>query len=206
MTTPGPEQQPTTRDRLIGATEELLRTGGLAAVTTQSVARTAGCAEGTIYRHFDCRDALIASAIGERIPKEFDHVVDELVQSAGTATVKDNIATFVAGAVPFFRVIAPLFGMMAANKELAARQYEMMRAKGRGPRRGIERLEGYFRDEQGRGRVRADIDPRAAAGLLMGICFHRSLLASLFGEDPIGIADDDLPAAVATTLARGLEA
>ncbi|MBV8490211.1 MAG: helix-turn-helix transcriptional regulator, partial [Candidatus Eremiobacteraeota bacterium] len=56
-----------TREGLIDATESLLREGGLVAVTTQNVARRAGVAEGTIYRHFDSRDALIVCAVRERL-------------------------------------------------------------------------------------------------------------------------------------------
>ena len=86
---------------MIGATERLLREGGLSAVTTQSVAQRAGLAEGTIYRHFDCRDALVACTIGERLPAEFDALIDELTSHVGTGDLEANLRDFIAAALPF---------------------------------------------------------------------------------------------------------
>jgi AcrR family transcriptional regulator len=200
-----PEEHVSTRERLIGATERLLREGGLSAVTTQSVAQKAGLAEGTIYRHFDCRDSLVACTIEERVPAAFEHLIDTLMKSAGHSQVEDNLRDFLAGALPFFAVIAPFVGMLAANPAVALRHSEMMREKGKGPRRAAERLQAYFREEQRLGRIRQDIDVRGAGALLVGVCFHHSLMTQLFGEDPNGVTDDELPAAVAGVLSRGLE-
>jgi hypothetical protein len=38
----------------------------------------------------------------------------------------------------------------------------------------------------------------------MGMCFDHSLMLQLFGEDPSGLTDEELPAEIATILARGL--
>lgn len=196
--------QTTTRERLIGATERLLREGGLSAVTTQSVAQRAGLAEGTIYRHFDCRDALVACTIGERLPAEFDGLIDELTRHVGTGDLEENLRHFIAAALPFFSVIAPFVAMLSANREVAARNGAMMREKGKGPRRSAERLQAYFREEQRLGRIAANVDVHAAAAMLVGVCFHHSLIAHVFGSDPLGLGEDELPAVVAATLVRGL--
>lgn len=50
---------PETRDSLLNAAAALLGEGGLAEATTQKVARRAGVAEGTIYRHFPSKEALL---------------------------------------------------------------------------------------------------------------------------------------------------
>ena len=50
---------PATFDSLLDATAELLAEGGLAEATTARLARRAGVAEGTIYRHFPSKDALV---------------------------------------------------------------------------------------------------------------------------------------------------
>jgi AcrR family transcriptional regulator len=196
--------QTTTRDRLIGATEGLLREGGLRAVTTQSVAQRSGLAEGTIYRHFDCRDALVACTIEERLPAEFDVLIDDLTQRVGAGDIEANLRDFIAAALPFFAVIAPFVAMLSANPGVAARNGEMMREKGKGPRRSAERLQGYFREEQRLGRIDADVDVRAAAAMLVGACFHHSLISHVFGSDPLGLDEADLPAAVAALVVRGL--
>lgn len=48
-----------TRDALLNAAAELLAEGGLGEATTQKVARRAGVAEGTIYRHFPNKEAVL---------------------------------------------------------------------------------------------------------------------------------------------------
>jgi AcrR family transcriptional regulator len=51
-----------TRDRLLEAARELFTTEGYHATTTPLLARRAGVAEGTIYRHFPSKQALLNSA------------------------------------------------------------------------------------------------------------------------------------------------
>jgi AcrR family transcriptional regulator len=50
---------PTTLECLLDAAAALLAEGGLGDATTAKVARRAGVAEGTIYRHFATKDALL---------------------------------------------------------------------------------------------------------------------------------------------------
>ena len=48
-----------TKEALLDATAALLVEGGLGEATTQKVGRRAGVAEGTIYRHFPSKEALL---------------------------------------------------------------------------------------------------------------------------------------------------
>ncbi len=52
----------TTRDRLLEAARELFTTDGYHATTTPLLAKRAGVAEGTIYRHFPSKQALLNAA------------------------------------------------------------------------------------------------------------------------------------------------
>jgi AcrR family transcriptional regulator len=52
----------TTRDRLLAAARELFTSEGYHATTTPVLARHAGVAEGTIYRHFPSKHALLNAA------------------------------------------------------------------------------------------------------------------------------------------------
>jgi AcrR family transcriptional regulator len=52
----------TTRDRLLDAARELFTTAGYHATTTPVLAGRAGVAEGTIYRHFPSKHALLNAA------------------------------------------------------------------------------------------------------------------------------------------------
>lgn len=57
-----PDAPPSTRDKLLEAARELFTTAGYHATTTPVLARRAGVAEGTIYRHFPSKHALLNSA------------------------------------------------------------------------------------------------------------------------------------------------
>lgn len=57
-----PDAEITTRDRLLDAARDLFTTVGYHATTTPVLARRAGVAEGTIYRHFTSKQALLNSA------------------------------------------------------------------------------------------------------------------------------------------------
>ncbi len=66
----------TTRNRLLDAARELFTTTGYHATTTPVLAARAGVAEGTIYRHFKSKKALLNAAFQE-------------VQRWGAATIRD---------------------------------------------------------------------------------------------------------------------
>ena len=59
------DNAPTTRDRLLEAARELFTTLGYHATTTPILAKRAGVAEGTIYRHFPAKQALLNAAYQE---------------------------------------------------------------------------------------------------------------------------------------------
>lgn len=69
----------TTRDRLLVAARELFTTTGYHSTTTPMLARRAGVAEGTIYRHFPSKQALLNAAYQE-------------TQRWGTAAVREASA------------------------------------------------------------------------------------------------------------------
>ncbi len=195
-----------TREQLVDATERLMCEGGLSAVTTQSVARACGLSEGTIYRHFSSREELIVTTLRERLPGEFKTHVDALSAGAGRVPLDQNLGAFISGLLPIFATVAPSLGMLAADPTLAAKNAESLCADGKGPRLLIDQVAEYLRAEQRLGRVAAGINVRATAGLLVALCFYRSLMAHLFDEDPIGLGDKALAAAVAGIIERGIGA
>ena len=71
-----PDVGNSTRDRLLEAARELFTTTGYHATTTPILAKKAGVAEGTIYRHFTSKQALLNAAYQD-------------VQKWGSAAVRD---------------------------------------------------------------------------------------------------------------------
>ncbi len=72
------DSAPTTRDRLLEAARELFTTLGYHATTTPILAKRAGVAEGTIYRHFPSKKALLNAAYQD-------------CQRWGTAAIRDIV-------------------------------------------------------------------------------------------------------------------
>jgi len=54
-----------TRDRIVDASLRLFVSQGIAETTTRDIAKEAGIAEGTIYRHFESKEALAAEIFME---------------------------------------------------------------------------------------------------------------------------------------------
>jgi len=204
VTEPRTRKSSSTREQLIDAAEHLMCEGGLANLTTKTVARECGVAEGTIYRHFASREELVVTTLRERLPGEFQPHIDALVAKAGHGTIEQNLCEFVATIAPIFSIIAPTLGMLAADPSLAARNAEAMHADGSGPGLLVHRIANYFREEQRLGRVSKEVDARAAAGMLVSFCFYRSLMLHLFGEDPTGLNEASLPEALSTVIGRGV--
>lgn len=73
-----------TRDRIVAAAVTRLASGGWAAVTVADVARDAQVATGTVYRHLDDKDALLAAAFRWAAARELRHVA-EAAEGPGTA-------------------------------------------------------------------------------------------------------------------------
>jgi TetR/AcrR family transcriptional regulator, repressor of fatR-cypB operon len=67
MTSPSPSKRDgaATRQKLLRAALELFTTVGFRATTTPEIAARAGVAEGTIYRHFSGKEALLLAAFRE---------------------------------------------------------------------------------------------------------------------------------------------
>ena len=86
LTEPMTDRPAPTRDRILRAAMELVSEDGFRAATTAAIARRAGVAEGTLYRHFDSKDGLfvaVYSGIKERL---HNSVVAETDQDAPLET------------------------------------------------------------------------------------------------------------------------
>jgi AcrR family transcriptional regulator len=56
------------RERIVDAAEQVLVEQGARAATTRTLARAAGCAEGTLYVHFPDRFAIFSAVFEKRWP------------------------------------------------------------------------------------------------------------------------------------------
>ena len=179
-----------TRAALIAATTRLVAEVGYHAATTKAIARSAGVAEGTIYRHFPDKRALFTAAVleGQRGVVQW---VEGLPERAGTAPLRDLLTEFFTQLSRLREQMVPLEVALAATPELGRPTLspdalqETVQTLGGPPQAFAE----YLAAEQRLGRVRPELDPTRTAVML---------LASLFGvqTSPLaqagGLADDEL--------------
>lgn len=164
-----------TRDLILDAAAQVMAEHGLANVTTRQIARAAGFTEATLYKHFTGKAELMQAVLRERSPG-FVQLARALRGAGGLA---DDLTAAARAAIDFYRAGFPMFASVFADPATLAAHREGLRRQGGGPHKANEALAGYLRAEQEAGRVRADADVRAAAGLLLGACFQHAFLGHM---------------------------
>ena len=79
------------RERIVRSALDLLAEGGYAAASVQAVARRAGVATGTVYRHFPAKTDLVAEVFRRASQRE----VDKLVSVGADLAPAERIAAWV---------------------------------------------------------------------------------------------------------------
>lgn len=176
-----------TRDRIVAAAARVMREKGIARSTTREIARAAGCSEGLLYKHFASKEDLFLVVLAEELPSLITLLAD-LPARAGQGSVLATLEEIAATALAFYAETVPIAGSILADPALLASHARAVRAQGAGPDIPNVALANYLRAEQRSGRVRADVDPAAAAVMFFGACLQRVFLR-LFdaaARDPAG--------------------
>jgi AcrR family transcriptional regulator len=184
----------TLRNEILDAAGELLRTRGAAGATTKEIAAAAGCAEGSIYRHFPDKGELLCAAVEKHLP-----TLDAAL-AVGNGDLRQYLERVAVALVDYFGKLLPLSVGLVADVELAQRNRERMKAAGIGPHLLLRRLAAHFTAEQAEGRIRASADPLALASLLAGPCFHYAFMQFFAGDVPLWESPARFAAAVAGPL------
>ncbi|HEV7654441.1 MAG TPA: TetR/AcrR family transcriptional regulator [Mycobacteriales bacterium] len=192
-----------TRDRILDAAAEVMTRLGLARTTTKEIARSCGCSEALLYKHFRDKEEIFLGVLKERLPN-LTRTLAELPSQAGTGSVRDRLVEVVELGVRFYAGGLAIGSSMLGDPGLVARHREWLLERGVGPHRANEMLADYLRAEQKAGRVAADADPDAAAALLLGACYQRAFLVRLVGEEPPRPPTAEFAESVVDTMLRGL--
>jgi AcrR family transcriptional regulator len=199
----GESQNLETRDRIIQAAKEVMRTRGLAGATTKEIARAAGCSEGTLYNYFESKEDLFLCVLREQMP-DFIALIMALPQRAGSGTVRENLEEVANGALAFYYQSAPMGDSVFAEPKLLTRLREETRKRNVGPHKANEGVAAYLRAEQLLGRVSGDVSPRAIADLLLGACFQQVHHLHFLGETMLVGAEKRFAKDILDILMRGL--
>jgi AcrR family transcriptional regulator len=191
-----------TRDRIVDAAAEVMRTRGLARATTKEIAKAAGYSEATLYKHFDNKSELFLSVLGERVPGGMMPLLTELREQAGDGDPRRALTEVALAAVEFYVQTFPMAASLFSEPTLLAAHRQVLAERDTGPHMPNRALAEYLRAERDHGRLPADIDPDAVASLLLGACMQHAFLAH-FGHQP-GVSAEEFAKALVDTLFRGL--
>jgi AcrR family transcriptional regulator len=194
------ETKPTLRRRIVEAADALIREHGLAGATTREIARAAGCAEGSIYVHFEDKIDLVIAVIAEREP--FYAELLELPGRAGEGTVEDNLVPWVEELLHLLRENAPIFYALLSDRNVFVRFKERVRERETGPVAVFKAATEYVSAEQALGRIDPGPPAEVVASILVGACRDQTLTRSLAGVEVI--APEAFARALVRTVVFGL--
>ncbi|GAA5768496.1 TetR/AcrR family transcriptional regulator [Streptosporangium roseum] len=189
-----------TRERIVDAAAQVMRTQGLARATTKEIARTAGCSEALLYKHFRAKEDLFLAVLQERLPGDLPRLLATLAGEAGRNTVAGNLERVAHAAIIFYDESFPIAASIFSELRLLDGYRTAMRERSAGPQTVNLGLAAYLRAEQALGRVRPDADPEAVAALLLGACLQHAFLSHFTEVEAAGAAAGRL----ARNLAAGL--
>jgi hypothetical protein len=169
------------RRQILEAAERVFRSKGLSKATTREIARDAGCAEGTLYLHFDDRLALFSAVLDECLP-DVRESLQQLQELVGKRTVRTNLEMVVTAYLAFHQRIQAAICAVFAEPELLERHRRNLIEQGKGPQIAEGLLIDYLRGEQKAGRIDAGAAPEALSSMLLGACFYRVMIARFMGE------------------------
>ncbi len=154
------------REKMLGATAEIVFEGGVTAVTLDEVARRSGVAKTTIYRHFETKNQLLMAALDG---------ATALPQLPDTGTLRQDLLDFFAEILPIFRsdqlrlAALDIIAAAARDEELAGLHRNMVRDR-------TTSMHTIFDRAQRRGELPADLDYTDAFDFLEGPFMVRTLL------------------------------
>ncbi|MDT7726280.1 MAG: hypothetical protein QOI21_2856 [Actinomycetota bacterium] len=192
-----------TREKILAAAAEIMTEQGYARATTKEIARVAGYSEATLYKHFRDKTEIFVGVIGEQLP-QLGRTLTELVEQAGTSTVRVQLIRFTRTALDFYIASFPIAVSVFSSRELLEAHRAAMHERGAGPRHPVDQLIHYLRAEQHLGRIRDETDVEAMASLLLGACFQQAFLVNFSGEDPGAQELDALAVGLVHTLLTGV--
>lgn len=185
------------KEAILESTLELLRERGIGRLTTREVAARAGVSEASVFYHYGDRVGLLRAVFVRGLePLRSAH--EEGISGSAHVDVLVQLSEAVEG---FLDQALPLLTASQSDTELREALAEYMQENDLGPHRGVEALGAYIATEQAAGRMRDDVEPRAAALSLVASCFMRVSQRQMLGHR------ENLPSAreSAIALAKMLE-
>jgi AcrR family transcriptional regulator len=153
------------REQLFDAAERVLLRDGPNALTSRAVTTEAGVAKGVLHRHFVDFDAFLLELVLDRSTR-IEQQGEELLESAGTRTVTDNLED--ALIVLFGSVAVGIVALLIFRDDLRQRLRALRPTGVPVLSEAGSMIAAYLAAERTLGRVRADADLNTLAPTLIG--------------------------------------
>jgi AcrR family transcriptional regulator len=191
----------TTRQQILAAAAQVLRERGLVGMTTRTIARAAGLADGTLYVHFPHKEDLILAVIQEQLPHFTAAMQADPADPRPLAMALEGL---IRAALRYTAALIPLSAALFADPDLLARQQDALTQRQAGPHLLYQRVAAYIMAEQQRGRINAHLNPLSVAALLLGPCFQYAFLRQFIGAAPLPMTEEEFVTGLVQTLIAGL--
>jgi AcrR family transcriptional regulator len=199
----------TMRRRILEATVRLITAEGMSAVTTKKIAAEAGCAEGSIFRHFSDKGGLLSAVLSFGLP-ETQALLETADSASASPDLRAGLQSVAEALLAFYRASYPLVGSALADRELFARYTNAAREGGTGPQQAWRLVHEFLAAHRDAGRINPEVDLQVHALAIAGACQHAAWVEMVNG--PVGLPHDGeaisawIVAALVPGLIRGVGA
>jgi AcrR family transcriptional regulator len=193
------EPESGTRSEIVAATRKLIEDRGIAHITTKQIAKAAGCAEGTIFRHFARKEDLLLAAVLANFPS-----LQESLASITGGSSRERLRRLALIVIRFFEQITPAATAVLSDAELTRRHREIVRERDGGPQRLYTAVVRFIESEQARGTLHADLSPLHIASALLGPCFFWVFTRLSLGKNALELTDEEFVTGMIETLWEGV--
>jgi AcrR family transcriptional regulator len=189
---------------MLDAAAHVMRTRGMARATTKEIAKAAGYSEAALYKHFRDKTEIFLAVLTERVPSTLGVVLATLVQQAGDGSVQETLQELARAALGFYQETFVMAASVFSEPQLLAAHRAEVHERDAGPHHVSDIVAKYIAAEQNLGRIRAEVNPRAAADLLLGACFQHAFLSRFADTTMDDETAERTAAELVQTLLRGL--
>jgi AcrR family transcriptional regulator len=173
-----------THERLLDATDRLVRQFGMRKTSMADVARGAGVARGTLYRYFESREVLLDALMHRAADRFFEAVTDAMDRRG---TLSGQLGEF---SQLMFRSTRPDVHDPDGNRSAMVRM--LATESGQALRRTARLLRPYIEAARERGEVRQDLDIAEASEWLARILLSFTIFQAAIAyeaDDPQSVSD-----------------
>ncbi len=193
----------TAKDRIIDAAAGLFVARGYAGTTVGDVQTAAGltAGSGALYKHFSSKEELFGACVERAIADNAMHIAsgEELVDRDLRATLR----AMARAGLSRLRIQRPLIRMLFHDGDRFPELRDRFRDEGVQPMYAA--FAAWVKAEQAEGRVRPEVDARAAAATLIGSVVAYEFTETLVGQPPARVSEKRFVDTWVATAARLLE-